>query len=548
MKDNKLYIDGKPVVNAEVEVTCVYCNIASSKPEYVDVCLRFEYFEPSTYSLAFNDLDAKHLTQLDPRFHCSNAPALKKYLLDQALSILAHTKTAPDPGASDKIGYCFDKNGLYSLDNGNKAFVYGDQLIGNCGRPYILAQKYPLHVQTGSDHALINMASILLLAPNALLVFAFVLATALRKVILDSGADFQAALYIVGPSGRGKTTLAKRVTGFIVNPQTSHTALFHDAGSTNAALHDWMYYCHNLPIVVDDLCKSSSSSIERKRRAVGSQLVRESTNAAAFTKMKSNLENVQLNCNAGVILTAEFSLETASDITRCIYVPIEEQLHLPAALTSQLCGSATVAFLDWFVKNENYALCALHHSLTAISKEEGEMRVYKNMTILEWAFECFLQAAEKEGLDSDSAVQLRRFFESECNASRTAQKKQLDELNRQKKKGNLSWVILGCCEKGCFRLGDKKKHLNGNAKDGIWYKNDLCLKGASLEQFVREQDGYHDYSSRRIGSELHQSGALCINESGSFTVKLGTDKHGNCYPRVYRIRLDVLKDTAQSFE
>lgn len=461
--------------------------------------------------------------------------------------ILADAKTAPESSPSDKVGYSFDKNGFYPLNNGSKVFVYGDQLVGSCGRPYILMQKYPLHVQTGSVHSLGNMASILLLAPHALLVFAFVLAIALRSVILKSGADFQAALYIIGPSGKGKTTLAKRIAGFIANPQTAHAALFHDAGSTNAALHDWMYHCHNLPIIVDDLCKSSSPSVEQKRRAVGSQLVRESTNAASFTKMKSNSESVQLNCNAGVILTAEFSLETVSDITRCIYVPVAEQLHLPSALTSELCGSATVSFLGWFVKNGNQALGALHHNLASIHESEGEMRVDKNMTILKWVFECFVQAAEAEGLDKDSAIQLRHLFESECSASRAVQKKQLDELDRQKKKGNLPWILLDCYQEKCFRLGSKKKHLLNTNKDGILYKNDLCLKGASLEQFVCEQDGYHNYSLHQIGSELQRSGALRINEKNCFPVKLGTDKHGRCYPRVSHIRLDVLQDEAQSF-
>ena len=38
--------------------------------------------------------------------------------------------------------------------------------------------------------------------------------------------------------------------------------------------------------------------------------------------------------------------------------------------------------------------------------------------------------------------------------------------------------------------------------DGIWWKGSLCLFPKALELYIQRQNGYTDYSTRRIGKEL----------------------------------------------
>ena len=79
-------------------------------------------------------------------------------------------------------------------------------------------------------------------------------------------------------------------------------------------------------------------------------------------------------------------------------------------------------------------------------------------------------------------------------------------------------------------------------RDGIMRKKNLCLRPAALERVVRLQDGYQNYTLSKIARELRDMGALVIQEGGTSQVRL---KKGT--PRVYRIRLDALKEYQERF-
>ncbi|MFQ9127027.1 MAG: hypothetical protein ACLR4Z_09870 [Butyricicoccaceae bacterium] len=120
--------------------------------------------------------------------------------------------------------------------------------------------------------------------------------------------------------------------------------------------------------------------------------------------------------------------------------------------------------------------------------------------------------------------------------SQQYQKKLLDDLDRSKKKGNLAFVLLECYgDPKVFNLTKNIKKLD--KRDGIEWKNDLCLRPAALERAVRLQDGYQNYTLSKIARELKDMGALVIQEEGTLQVRLKKDT-----PRVYRIRLDALEE------
>ena len=116
----------------------------------------------------------------------------------------------------------------------------------------------------------------------------------------------------------------------------------------------------------------------------------------------------------------------------------------------------------------------------------------------------------------------------------------IDQLTDHIPVGNLPFCLLEGYEHGAFSLAEKPKKL-GNY-DGILYKGDLCLRSDALIQFVRQQPGYHNWSKNRITRELKDINALVIQEDKTATVHL-TKKS----PRVYRIRVKVLKDTAKKY-
>lgn len=107
-------------------------------------------------------------------------------------------------------------------------------------------------------------------------------------------------------------------------------------------------------------------------------------------------------------------------------------------------------------------------------------------------------------------------------------------------RGNLAAVLYDGKKNDAFNLATNPKKL---AKYGgtIW-KKDLCLKSDALVQFVRTQPGFQSWTRNRITQELKDIGALVLQEEDASTVHIDKD-----LPRVYRIRLDVLKDMAEYY-
>ena len=202
-----------------------------------------------------------------------------------------------------------------------------------------------------------------MLPPQALLVMAYVILTSVRSLVIGCGVGLQAILYITGKNGIGKSQLAKRMAIFYRRKKTGKPVGIVEADSTNAATDCMLHLMRDMPVVVDDLCLSSGRETERKRREQGARLVRKGTSEMPTIK-KLGSKTVELRCNAGIILTAEFTMETESDLNRCLIVPMTDYLDLPGELTPQLIGDAIRLFSTWFAANSETELNRLKREFT----------------------------------------------------------------------------------------------------------------------------------------------------------------------------------------
>ena len=74
------------------------------------------------------------------------------------------------------------------------------------------------------------------------------------------------------------------------------------------------------------------------------------------------------------------------------------------------------------------------------------------------------------------------------------------------------------------------------------------MKQTALVQFIRNQNGYQNYSSRKITDYLKDIGCLTINEDKSNTVHIGKLKDGKRpLPRVLLIDVETLRDSAEEY-
>ena len=104
-----------------------------------------------------------------------------------------------------------------------------------------------------------------------------------------------------------------------------------------------------------------------------------------------------------------------------------------------------------------------------------------------------------------------------------------------------------------FKLCRKKSNLF--KRNGIVWKEkkgvikQVGIKQTALVQFIRNQNGYQNYSSRKITDYLKDIGCLTINEDKSNTVHLGKIKDGKrSLPRVLLIDVQTLRDNAEKYE
>lgn len=435
-------------------------------------------------------------------------------------------------------GYYFDKNGAAILPDGTTCFVRGGELIGNCDVPYLISPSVSQMRLLGRDTSITALPSLLLTAPpQALLVFAYVLMSAVRSILLASGVNLQAVLYIVGGQGLGKTTLATRLAGSY--ERDGKPVGIIQAGSTHAAANAIMESLRDQPVVIDDLCFSASRSTARKRIELASKLIRQGTGDVPIVKKRGN-STVEVECKASLIMTAEFSLENLSDLTRCIIVPLRKPLDLPDALTPTLVGGAVRHYSKWFAEHRDREVEKIHRTIKFKEDTTMENRMSTNYACMEAVFRSFVTSLYDLEFSSDLEDAILDKMDGAIEDAKTAHKAMIEKINENRPVGNLAFCILEGYRNKAFDLTEKIKKLDKHG--GIIWKDDLCLKSDVLTQFVRKQPGYHDWTSNKITRALKDLNALVLQEDGGNTVHLGKNS-----PRVYRIRLNVLKAAAEKY-
>ena len=440
-------------------------------------------------------------------------------------------------------GYYLDHSGIIQFPDSTVRFLAGEELIpDHCSRSYLCSPNLSdMRLAGDGSTGWETMAAELSLAPKpALLTLAYVLLTSVRSLLLESGIDYAAILYILGGQGLGKTTLAKRTAGIYQGPRGEVVGLVQ-AGSSSAGVESLMASFRDQPVIVDDLCLSAGRETARQRRETGAKLVRIGAGDVPIVK-RFGQQTRETRCCAGIILTAEFPLENASDLSRCILVPVRKRLDLADTWNPALIGDMLRCFLNWFSLHHKEALGHLSAALAGSDIQESEPRVCTNYNCLRWAFQMFLRSLVSKGMHPARNNQLSLRMDRAINLALRQYQLQKEKLDMTIRRGNLPYCILEGYRNKAFHLTKNVEKLNRH--DGIVWKNDLCLRPKILLAYIRKQPGYQDYTQNRLSMELADLSALVLQEENSYTVHIAKSEHSQI-PRVYRIKLNVLKKTAQ---
>ncbi len=491
---------------------------------------------PRQHVFLLKGFSAGILLQREPllRAHleCS-VKELTTYILDGILQ----QRRACLPQAA---GLFLEEFGFHPLSNGDWCTLLGRELVGS-PLPFACAHALPaVELLPSPTLTQTECIDILLQCPEEVLLgLAFLMLTSIRSLLSRWDIPFQGVLFLTGRQGIGKTTLAKRLFLIYRSSDSGTPAGIIQASSTNASQISLLNQFRDMPLVVDDLCLSSSKTEERKRRETGAQLVRIGSGDMPITKRVGN-QTVSRFCQAGVILTAEYDFSAASDITRCLILPLKEQLSLPKGLSPAFSAHLLRQFAAWTVTHME----VLKQVITGFLEESNGTlapRMRTNYACLRGVFACLLMSLNTPS--HDVAVLTKR-LKKQVNRSTDHQEELLNALHSTVKRCNLSAILL-VGMKDYFSLAKNLDHLDKH--DGILWHGDLCLRKAPLLSFVRRQPGYQNYTIRRIVQELSDIDALVV-QGDEYTVSLGKKGNKKKAPRVYRLRISVLKETAELFE
>lgn len=278
------------------------------------------------------------------------------------------------------------------------------------------------------------------------------------------------------------------------------------------------------------------------------QLIREGANGNPISRNPGGKLSQQ-QCIGGILFTAELLFGKASDVERCILIPITRQLHLPNNCTPALSGSAAHAFLCTFVNQGDNFLYHIKEELQdppAVLQSCNNQRVRTNLTVLRCAFKLLLVAAENEGMPPEERKTYQYRLDAALNRSWSETQLYLNRLAAYQKRASIPAILWNAYQKDRFALVNKKKKLEERLSqmDGADLDDGyLCLRKAALETCVRQQPGYQNCNINDIVKNLTLYNILYSNEKSTYQVHIG---NGPKLPRVYKLDLEALEKAAKT--
>ena len=492
-------------------------------PAAVTIRLSFEGGLHREADFRIEDLDARHIAKAVPEFFADSPKRVNRLIHDLV------SRAMRDTSGKVERGLLVETNGLHRSADGHVFFVIGQTVIGDVGRPYMIdksVQSIRTDIVPSSD-ALLRLVELLAVAPPAyVLALVFLMVIFLRSTALACGLTLQAVGYIIGQYGRGKSYLAKLLTGWIISAQSGRQGLIVEAISSQAGTRDEMARYRDLPLVSDDVCRSESPRVEAKRIELISNFIRQAANESRIIKKAPGGQTVELNCQSGAFVTSEIPLENPSDVTRCLWIPLDKQANTPPELDSMLVGAAIAYCIEW-VCGHYARVCEMLRSLPTNRWETiSTTRAQNNFRLVDGVFQILLTILRELDCPLKTREHLQQQFNKAVKASIKAQETALARFH----KPPIIDILREAVDRDMFDMAKKPEKL-WKHESIIWH-GDLCIRKDPLERFIRAQLGYEGYTLKRILQDLKDAGVLVIQEEGTYQVHITHDA-----PRTYRIRL-----------
>lgn len=404
-------------------------------------------------------------------------------------------------------GIYYDGTGWYG-----KQFVTGRTVIG-ADMTYTVSPSIE-GISLASDPAMTSceaaeaLFSALRRMPDVgLSTFAFTLFSSLRSVLREESLPTACLLYLVGEQGFGKTTLAKSYCSLYNGADKKPVDAF-EAHSTDSAMRDALADARDRTVLFDDVCKSTDPSTQRKRRNTAANLGRDATSEIPAIR-KSGKAREPVVCNASLVVTGEFPLETPSDLTRCVVVEVKKRLTGGTARDRIIAASALEGFLQWFSEHydqERARLRIEYNNFRSEDRSHQEERLQISLWELSWAMSSFLRFALEVGaISTQAAAQIDTALTSELHRIFASTLQRVQNLS-ERSLMSLSNIIA---------VGAKNRRFPCFSHNGC-----LCVKSKELTKYLKQVTQRPDLQVNDVTAALRQLNLLRCDRSGKSSRKV----------------------------
>ena len=457
---------------------------------YVELEVSLECGPPKIVHFLFSELEKLDLENRIPGLFYYSGSAKKAFrqMLREAIALR---------WSSSELPVYYPSTGLFTEPQ--PAFAAGSQVLTvSKGANVPVLLEHTLHLTTDTADISAFLDSLELDPSHRLPAFAYTINAHLRSFWKLAVIETAGVLYLIGPQGYGKTTLAENFC--TLYDQETSIADKYDALSTPSALRHALADARDRVVLFDDICKSDNAQTRRQRMNNALDLLRLSANGSPIAKKCGN-QTISLSCCADLVITGEFLTSEPSELTRCILLNIDKPHSGATAQDRMLASHALSTYLAWLVDHLQEELARASAFLT---KWNNSDRMEKNYLQLSFSFDSFLKAIT-------SAVSSQRIHTLSSAADQIFQNC-LENQKMYLKKLQAQQQPLLRPLKEYILHGIQHQLLHPRFHDGV-----PCLTTEELLQFLRRFDPRLQVNT--MTELLRKEGLLYMDRSGKSSKK-----------------------------
>lgn len=317
--------------------------------------------------------------------------------------------------------------------------------------------------------------------------------------------------YVVGKTGSGKTSYASLLTNLF--PGGEHCfSLIADPSS----FYDLVKHRANIPVLIDDLNKSSSSQNNCKKVQKLSEIIQTKSSGGRFTDDVSaeNLKKLSL------IITAEESLRAPSSMNRCVVIKFPDTFNqetLTEMQANNLFPALVYRLIDWICGGREEICESVANALLGTKlnlpyesiTSSGEARIamsYKTMLITQAIIMEFMQrfCTQRE----DNFMKKYNKLNNRITQGITEAVRNTKEAARSSDESGVIAFFVNLFKYDLDNViaRDDDEYFDSGNKLIFHYDGKYYYKGEKMEKYLKEH--FYTISKTKLAVELEREGLL----------------------------------------